>query len=138
MWNASMHILNARRNRVRGCSKERKIFSPFTRVEEGGGGGDRAWIRKNLCTVEEKFIATREKEKKERMHKRWRMRWRKKRRRTKRKKWEKKQREDDGEKKWMRNEFRHAPKREGRREKEEGVGKVRNPPSFPLRAHTRE
>ena len=125
-----MHILNTRRNRVRACSEERKIFSPFTRVEEGEGG-DRACIRKILCTVEEKFIATREKENKERMQKRGRMRWRKKRRRTKRKKWEKKQREDDGEKKRMRKEFCRARKREGRREKEARVGKVRNPPSFP-------
>ena len=79
MCNASMLIFNARRNRLRGCSEERKIFSPFTLVKEEGRG-DCVCIRKILCTVEEKLIATREKEKKERM------RWRKKRRRTKRKK----------------------------------------------------
>ena len=54
---------------------------------------------------------------------------------------EKKRRDDDGEKRRMRKEFRRADvlvcMREGRREKREGVGKDRDPPSFPLRAHTR-
>ena len=54
---------------------------------------------------------------------------------------EKRRRDDDGEKRHMRKEFHRADvlvcMREGRREKGEGVGKERDPPSFPLHAHTR-